>query len=164
MFAGVVGLSLTARAQPVDEQVGAAYEFLDPEFRGLTATYQDSNRVWQAPVDPLTGVILSAQRQLIDGQATPLLESFQGPEWVRGSDRILYTKTTDFTPNLWIKRPGALPAQITAPPATRYLLSGILTSRLTVKVVYRRKACTGWTPPRLRSSTSCPARTWASRP
>ncbi|KFE71217.1 hypothetical protein [Hyalangium minutum] len=140
VFAGVVGLSLTAGAQPVDEQVSAGLEFLDPEFRGLSATYQDNNRwIWQAPVDPVTGVILSSQRQLIDGQATSLLESFQGPEWVRGSDRILYTKTVDSVPNLWIKRPGMSPAQITAPPAARYLLTGILTSRGTVKVVYRRK-------------------------
>lgn len=139
MFAAVVGLSLAAGAQPVDEQVGAGMEFLDPEFKGLSVTYQDSNRwVWQAPVDPVTGVILSSQRQLIDTQGTSLIESFQGPEWVRGSDRILYTKTVDSVPNLWIKRPGLPPAQLTAPPATRYLLTGVLTSRSSVKVVYRR--------------------------
>lgn len=136
---GALSLGLTAQAQPVDEQIGGAYEFMDPEFRGLMATYQDGNRlVWQAPVDPVTGVILEAQRQLIDTQATSLVESFQGPEWVRGSDRILYTKTADSTPNLWLKRPNLGVMQLTQPPVKRYLLSGILTSRLTAKVVYRR--------------------------
>ncbi|WP_224368316.1 hypothetical protein [Hyalangium versicolor] len=140
LFVGAMGLGLAASAQSVDEQIGGARQFLDPEFKGAAAVYQDDNRmVWQAPVDPVTGVIDELQRRLIDNQATPLIESFQGPEWVRGSDRILYTKTTDATPNLWLKRPNLPPVQLTQPPAKRYLLTGILTSQLSTKVTYRRE-------------------------
>src|SRR5690349_12127471 len=63
-----------------------------------------------------------------DGRVLP------GAEWVHGSDRILYTKTTDSTPNLWIKRPSQSGAQITLPPVTRYLLSGTLTSHQSTNV------------------------------
>lgn len=138
MMALSLGVALVApsvRAQPVDERIGTAAEYVDPEFKGLAVVYQDGNRqVWRAQVDPLTGTVLPTGRQLIDTQATSIYSSFQGPEWLRGTDRVLYTKTPAATATLWISGP----TQITFAPVDRYLLSGIATWRGTAKVVYRR--------------------------
>ncbi|MBN1543717.1 T9SS type A sorting domain-containing protein [candidate division KSB1 bacterium] len=85
---------------------GASY--IDPELfsAGNKLAFQTgSGQVWLADIDPITGLFVSPSGQdvLIDQGATPLITSFNGPEF--GVDAsgwsIFYTKAVGLTPQIW---------------------------------------------------------------
>ncbi|MFK8183939.1 MAG: hypothetical protein AB8B99_11240 [Phormidesmis sp.] len=96
---------------PREQQITEDNSIVDPEFDPLSnrVTWQDqSNNLWVAPIETDTGLINTAQAQLIDSGLVPISSyrdrtgTGNGPEWIyeQGEAQIVYTKAVDGQPRL----------------------------------------------------------------
>ncbi len=85
-----------------------AFSYIDPEFYGqenLIAFADEDRTIWLAALDPQAGFFITpdGKDRLIDRAVTPLLVSFNGPEF--GVDRegwaLYYTKDQGGVPQIW---------------------------------------------------------------
>ncbi len=102
-------------------QPGVSY--IDPEFfipENLAAFISDRDSVWLAALDPATGDFLSPDGKdiLVDTEVTPLIQSFNGPEFGLSQEgwQLYYTKDVGQVPQLW--QAGLLEGTVNTAPLT----------------------------------------------
>jgi hypothetical protein len=134
--------------QGVASRMGdSEYSYIDPEFlnqENLIAFADEQRNIWLGALDPLTGLFIKpdGRETLIDTAVTPLVISFNGPEFGMDSEgwSMYYTKDQGGVPQIWqasVVEEGVIVEPISTDSTTRLsVLASADPSSETIRLLY----------------------------